>query len=61
MRERRRHPTPDEVEIIIARAHRMRSEYMATLVSRAALGVKRYFTPVVERRSPAGRFYHDIA
>lgn len=61
MRERRRHPTPDEVEIIIARAHRMRSVYIAALINSTALRVKQYFTPVVERRSPAGRFYHDIA
>lgn len=62
MRERRRHPTPEEVEIIIARARRMRSVYIAALISRAALSVKQCFTPAVERRSgPAQRYYHDIA
>jgi hypothetical protein len=55
------HPTPDEVEVIIARARRMRSEYVAGLLVSAALRVKQSFSRDRDARSTgARRFYPDL-
>ena len=63
MLERGRCPTPEEVEVLIARARRMRSEYMGALIASAALRAKQFFFRARERRigiTGAQRFYPDV-
>lgn len=61
MLELGRYPTPDEVDVLIARARRMRSEYVAALVMSAALRVKQFLARAGDRRATrAQRFFPDI-
>jgi hypothetical protein len=61
MLERGRYPTPEEIEAIISRAHQMRAEYLASLITRAALRAKQFFSRAQDRRiTGAQRFYPDV-
>jgi len=61
MLEYGRYPTPDEVEAIIARARRMRSEYMAALIVNAALRARQFMIRAKDRGvARARRFYPDV-
>lgn len=61
MRERRRHPTPEEVEIIMARARRMRSIYVAALISTALQRLRQAYADATQpRRGAARRYYPDV-
>lgn len=58
----RRHPTHDEIEVLIARAHRMRSIYVGLLIDKALLRVQRALAEPARPRSGAlRRYYHDVA
>lgn len=61
MLEHGRYPTPDEVEVLIARARRMRSEYMAALIMNAVLRARQFRSRANDRRiAHAQRYYPDV-
>lgn len=61
MTELKRHPTHEEIEVILARARRMRSLYVAALVQHAALRAKQWMSIARERRGAARRrVYADV-
>jgi hypothetical protein len=45
-----RYPTQEEIEASIARARRMRSEYVAALFASAALRARQFYSGARERR-----------
>jgi hypothetical protein len=53
-----RYPTPEEVEAIMARARRMRSEYVAALIVSAALRARQFFSRAREQRATSARRFH---
>ena len=60
-------PSPHEIEVIMARARRMRSIYVGALLSNALRRVRRFLAEEGERRGAATqrypaarRFYPDI-
>lgn len=56
-----RYLTLDELEVLAARAHRMRSEYVAELITTAALRAKQFFARAAERRATSPRqYYPDV-
>ena len=56
-----RYPTLDEMEALFARARRMRSEYVAALITQAALRAKQHFSRAADRRYiNAQRYYPDV-
>lgn len=56
-----RYETLDEMEALFARARRMRSDYVAVLVTRASLRAKQFFARAADRRYPsAARYYPDV-
>jgi len=62
MLEPGRYLSHEEIEAVIARARRMRSEYVAMLIVSAALRARQFFSGARERRgASARRLYHDIA
>lgn len=44
MLEQRRYPTHDEIEVIIARARRMRAQYVGALIARGVTRLKQLLT-----------------
>jgi hypothetical protein len=54
--------TPEEVEVLIARARRMRSEYLGALIVSAALRARQFYSRVKDQRIVTGmqRIYSDI-
>lgn len=62
MLEQGRYPTHEEIEAVIERARRVRSEYVAMLIVSAALRARQFFSGARERRrAGARRLYHDVA
>jgi hypothetical protein len=61
MLEHGRYPTPDEIQVLMDRAHLMRSEYIAALMVHAALRAKQFFVRARERRiTSAPRYFPDV-
>lgn len=56
-----RPPSYDEIHLLIHRAHVERSLYLASLVRRAAIAVRRRGRHVMRRLSPQGRRSHDLS
>ena len=57
-----RYPSPEEIEIIMARARRMRSIYVGAQLSSALRRVRRFFAEEGGRRGAAvQRHYPDTA
>jgi hypothetical protein len=56
-----RYPTQDEIEVITARARRMRSLYVGALIRTALLRLQRaYPDATVPRSGATRRFYADV-
>jgi len=55
MLERTRHPTPEEIEAIIARARHMRAQYVGALIARGALRVKQLLIGLRPQRGTGTR------
>ena len=61
MLEQERYPTHDEIEAIIARARRMRAQYVGALIARGMSRVTQLFTGATpRRRAGARRFRTDM-
>lgn len=61
MLEYPRYPTTEGLELLMARARQMRSEYMGMLVTHAKLRAMQYFLGDGRRKvTGAQRFYFDV-
>ena len=53
-----RYPSHEEIEVIMARARRMRSIYVGALLGNAMARVRRFFAEEGGRRGARARRYH---
>ena len=53
-----RYPSHEEIEVIMARARRMRSIYVGALLGNALLRVRRFFAEEYGRRGAATQHYY---
>lgn len=61
MLEQGRYPTHEEIEVIIARARRMRAQYLGALIARGVSRLTQLFTGTRPRRGiGARRFRADM-
>jgi hypothetical protein len=61
MLDHQRYPTSAEMELLMARARQLRSEYLGMLITRARLRARQFYSVAGERRiTGAQHFYPDV-